>query len=234
MDNWHIIINNESNRLQPVDKVGSHVCTQIRMNQWINGTHEEKLGMYIVSKYCLQNIIKYKGGNGNFTGSDTNLGVQTAHHQSWDKWKSGSSGRMWWEESTSSVTLLPKICILSISQKGDIRCTWIEGYAVGSQSIQVRKAENRQTAPSWRRQRAWQLSVTRAFIYLFNKNFFFFYCSGFCPTLKWISHGFTCVPHPDPPSHLPLHPIPLGLPSAPGPSACLMHQTWAGDLFHPR
>ena len=25
------------------------------------------------------------------------------------------------------------------------------------------------------------------------------YCSGFCHTLTWISHGFTCVPHPDPP-----------------------------------
>ena len=60
------------------------------------------------------------------------------------------------------------------------------------------------------------------------------YCSGFCHTLTWISHGFTCIPHPDPPSHLPLHPIPLGLPSAPGPSTCLMHPTWAGDLFHPR
>ena len=63
---------------------------------------------------------------------------------------------------------------------------------------------------------------------------FFFFCSEFCHTLKWNSHGFTCVPHPNPPSHLPLHPIPLGLPSAPGPSACLMHPTWAGDLFHPR
>ena len=42
------------------------------------------------------------------------------------------------------------------------------------------------------------------------------YCSGFCHTLTWMSHGFTCIPHPDPPSHLPLHPIPLGLPSAPG------------------
>ena len=52
--------------------------------------------------------------------------------------------------------------------------------------------------------------------------------------MKWISHGFTCVPHPDPPSHLPLYPLPLGLPSAPGPSACLMHPTCAGDLFHPR
>ena len=38
------------------------------------------------------------------------------------------------------------------------------------------------------------------------------YFSGFCHTLTWISHGFTCVPHPDPPSCLPLHPIPLGLP----------------------
>ena len=42
------------------------------------------------------------------------------------------------------------------------------------------------------------------------------YCSGFCHTLTWISHGYTCIPHPDPPSHIPLHPIPLGLPSVPG------------------
>ena len=27
------------------------------------------------------------------------------------------------------------------------------------------------------------------------------YCSGFCHTLTWISHRFTCIPHPDPPSH---------------------------------
>ena len=33
------------------------------------------------------------------------------------------------------------------------------------------------------------------------------YCSGFCHTLTWISHGFTCIPHPDPPSHLPLYPL---------------------------
>ena len=26
------------------------------------------------------------------------------------------------------------------------------------------------------------------------------YCSGFCHTLTWISHGYTCVPHPNPPS----------------------------------
>ena len=57
-------------------------------------------------------------------------------------------------------------------------------------------------------------------------------CSGFCHTLTWISHGFTCVLHPEPPSHLPPYPIPLGHPSAPAPSTCLMHPTWTGDLFH--
>ena len=46
------------------------------------------------------------------------------------------------------------------------------------------------------------------------------YCSDFCRTLTWISHGFTCVPHPDPLSHLPPHPIPLGLPSAPALNTC--------------
>ena len=80
------------------------------------------------------------------------------------------------------------------------------------------------------------------FIYLFIFSFIFIswrlitlqYCSGFCHTLTWISHVFTCIPHPDPPSHLPLYPIPLSLPSAPGLSTCLMHPTWAGDLFYPR
>ena len=37
------------------------------------------------------------------------------------------------------------------------------------------------------------------------------YCSGFCHPLTWISHGPTCVPHPDPPSRLPPNPIPLGV-----------------------
>ena len=28
------------------------------------------------------------------------------------------------------------------------------------------------------------------------------YCSGFCHTLTWMSHGFTCIPHSDPLPHL--------------------------------
>ena len=35
-----------------------------------------------------------------------------------------------------------------------------------------------------------------------------------CHTSTWVSHGCTCVPHPEPPSQLPPHPIPLGCPSS--------------------
>ena len=40
------------------------------------------------------------------------------------------------------------------------------------------------------------------------------YCSGFA--IHWHESAMgTCVPHPEPPSHLPPHPIPQGHPSAP-------------------
>ena len=48
--------------------------------------------------------------------------------------------------------------------------------------------------------------------------FYFTTLYWFCHTLTWIRHGCTCVPHPEPPSHLPPHPIPLGHPRAPAPS----------------
>ena len=45
---------------------------------------------------------------------------------------------------------------------------------------------------------------------------FFFFFSLYNIVLVWpyISHRCTCVPHPEPLSHLPPHPIPLGHPSA--------------------
>ena len=39
------------------------------------------------------------------------------------------------------------------------------------------------------------------------------YRGGFCHSSAWISHGCTCVPHPES-LHLPPHPIPLGCPRA--------------------
>ena len=66
---------------------------------------------------------------------------------------------------------------------------------------------------------------------LTSKSFFFFpfiyiswklitlqYCSGFGHTLTWISHGFTCVPHPKTP--------PTSLPT-PSLWVILVHQPWA-------
>ena len=66
------------------------------------------------------------------------------------------------------------------------------------------------------------------------KIFFYLFVVNFVIHWNETAMGLHVFPIPIPPSHLPLHPLPLGFPSAPGPSACLMHPTWAGDLFHPR
>ena len=51
--------------------------------------------------------------------------------------------------------------------------------------------------------------------------FFFFYFTilyWFYHVSIWIPHGYTHVPHPEPPSHLPPCTLPLGYPSAPASS----------------
>ena len=55
---------------------------------------------------------------------------------------------------------------------------------------------------------------------IFFLSFFFTFTilHWFCHTSTWIHHGYTRVPHPEVPSHLPPHTIPLGQPSAPAPS----------------
>ena len=88
--------------------------------------------------------------------------------------------------------------------------------------------------PSW-------IGNSRSFLSLFKKKLLIHfiwklitlqYCSGFCHILTWISHGCTCVTHPELPFYLPPHPISQGHPSQPALSACFMNQTWTGDLFH--
>ena len=66
-----------------------------------------------------------------------------------------------------------------------------------------------------------QLAVGLILFYFFSFIYLFFYFTvlyWFCHILTWICHGCTCVPHPEPPFHLPPHPIPLDHPGAPAPS----------------
>ena len=60
--------------------------------------------------------------------------------------------------------------------------------------------------------------------------FYFTILYWFCHTLARIHHGCTCIPHPEPPSHLPPHPIPLCHPSAPAPST-LYHASKLDQWF---
>ena len=62
------------------------------------------------------------------------------------------------------------------------------------------------------------LEVLRLFFFLFFLFFNFTILYGFCHISTWIRHRYTCVPHPEPSSLLPLHTIPLGRASTPAPS----------------
>ena len=63
----------------------------------------------------------------------------------------------------------------------------------------------------------------KVFLFLLFKKIIYFnwrlitlqYCGGFCHTFTRVSHRCTCVPHPEPPSHLPPHPISQGHSSTP-------------------
>ena len=67
------------------------------------------------------------------------------------------------------------------------------------------------------------LGVVPPFFFFFSFIYLFF--SGFCHTLTWISHGYTCIPHPNPPSHLPLHLARVGCFKR-TPSKHVYHQGW--------
>ena len=143
--------------------------------------------------------------------------------------KRGQRRMRWLDGITDSMDMsLSKLWELVMDRKPGVL------QSMGSQRVRY----NWVTEPNWTKYNSKPFCLLpRPKIFKLKRNYFilfFFYCSGFCHTLKWNSHAFTCVPHPDPPSHLALHPIPLGLPSEPGPSTWLMHPTWAGDLFHPR
>ena len=55
-------------------------------------------------------------------------------------------------------------------------------------------------------------------LFYFFTLFYFTILHWFCHTSTWIHHGYTRVPHPESPSHLPARTVPLGRLSAPTPS----------------
>ena len=59
--------------------------------------------------------------------------------------------------------------------------------------------------------------LIQIYLFLLEVNYFTI-LYWFCHTSTWIHHGCTRVPHPEPPSHLPLCTILLGHPKAPAPS----------------
>ena len=142
----------------------------------------------------------------------------------WERLKVGEEGDdRGWDGRVASLTQWTCVWV-------DSGSCWWTGRAGVLQFMGLQRVRH-----DWASELSWTEIVYDYIIDIFTIFFIiFFICSGFCHTLKWNSHGFTCVPHPDPPSHLPLHPLPLGLPGAPGLSTCLMHPTWAGDLFNPR
>ena len=85
----------------------------------------------------------------------------------------------------------------------------------------LEKKEDINRKTRWNPNKIWNLVTSDVpisiYFFLFRKNIYFNwrlmtlqYCSGFCHILTWISHGCTCVPHPEPYSHLPPHSIPSG------------------------
>ena len=64
------------------------------------------------------------------------------------------------------------------------------------------------------------------FIYLFFKFYFLTLQYWFCHISKWIHHRYTCVPHPEPSSHLPPHTIASGSSQCTSPKhpvSCIEH-----------
>ena len=160
------------------------------------------------------------------------LFVEVLSWQSWKLWSLCFFLHWRWKTSPKEGYHLTAVCPNlgwehNLASSSFIQTVWLN----------VLKQNKTKMVITWHNHWMWILnwfSFFFSFIFIRWRLITLQYYSGFCHTLKWISHGVTCIPHPDPPSHLPLHPIPLGLPSAPGPSTCFMHPTWAGDLFHPR
>ena len=86
----------------------------------------------------------------------------------------------------------------------------------------------------------WKENVTLQSILAFKNVFIYFnwrlitlqYSGGFCHTLTWISHGCTCVPHPNPPLTSLLIPSLWVVPGHQLWVPCFTHHTWTGETVN--
>ena len=145
----------------------------------------------------------------------------------WTLRNSRHTSNLTWEEQNSPFS----VCVIQPSTTGSTSSIWEnDAFYLGLEGKKKQRHYFTNIGPS---SQSYGFVFFFPFIFISWRPITLQYCTGFCHTLTWISHGYTCVPRPDPPSRLPPDPIPLGLPIAPALSTCLMHPTWAGDLFHP-
>ena len=126
--------------------------------------------------------------------------------------------------------------VVSSGTKRKPKYYWVQAHSaccMTGQYIERQGAKNSDFIGKASKARRWWTSVPKNHLTCvrIQELFFFFpfifiswrlitlqYCSGFCHTLTWISHGFTCVPHLDPP------PASLSTPSL---WVFQVHQPWA-------
>ena len=144
----------------------------------------------------------------------------------WEWWRPSPHTVQWAHRETHSL-------IKILAHLGVARKNWLVRELSSHAGLRLLEAESETCKTSWNdsgvtpggdklSSSTWAHYTSSLVIFFGGGYFFSFifiswrlitlqYCSGFCHTLTWISHGFTCIPHPNPPSHLPLYPIPLGL-----------------------
>ena len=85
---------------------------------------------------------------------------------------------------------------------------WMNGFCVKHWKAEPLYAVFRFMLPKWSYLVFLHSFHSLKFIYFNWRLITLQYCSGFFShALTWVSHGCTCVPHPEPPSHLPPHPF---------------------------